>query len=168
MHRHKRKINTLKKRTKILFILAVVLAAAGLAAAGFFIGKTTGKSQADEKLKQLYALNRSSVEKLSTGGEPVYVIGHRSPDSDTVCSAITYARLLTMLGYKAEAAVTASVNKETAYILDKAGTEAPPVLEDAFPDYDEYDGTSFIYRTGMGRKSVFVPGLTEYLSAHPH
>ncbi len=34
--------------------------------------------------------------------------------------------------------------------------------------YDEYDGTSFIFRTGLGRKTKFVPGLTEFLNAHPH
>ena len=42
------------------------------------------------------------------------------------------------------------------------------VFEAAFPNYDEYDGTSFIFRTGLGRKTKFVPGLTEFLNAHPH
>ena len=42
------------------------------------------------------------------------------------------------------------------------------MMEDAFPNYDDYDGTSYIYRTGLGRKTKFVPGLTDYISAHPH
>ena len=42
------------------------------------------------------------------------------------------------------------------------------MIEDVFPDYDEYDGTSFIFRSGLGRKTRFVPELTEYLAAHPH
>ena len=42
------------------------------------------------------------------------------------------------------------------------------ILTNAFPDYDENNGTAYIYRTGMGRKTVFVPGLTDYLGAHPH
>ena len=29
--------------------------------------------------------------------KPVYVIGHKNPDSDSVCSAICYARLKTLL-----------------------------------------------------------------------
>jgi len=42
------------------------------------------------------------------------------------------------------------------------------VFKDAFPDYDDYDGTAYIFRTpGLGRKSLFVPGLTDYLLAHP-
>ena len=41
-------------------------------------------------------------------------------------------------------------------------------FEAAFPNYDEYDGTSYIFRNGgLGRKTRFVPGLTEYLNAHP-
>ncbi len=39
-------------------------------------------------------------------------------------------------------------------------------LEDAFPDYDEYDGTSYIFRSGLGRKTKFVPGLTEYFGSN--
>ena len=99
---------------------------------------------AAEALERLYALNRASIANMSIGDGPVYVIGHRSPDSDTVCSAIAYARLLNMLGYPAEAAVNGPVNHETAYILNAAGVEAPPVLEDAagksifLVDHSEY------------------------------
>ena len=46
---------------------------------------------------------------------PVYVIGHKSPDSDTVCSAIAYARLLNLLGIEAEARITEDVNNDTAF-----------------------------------------------------
>ena len=97
-----------------------------------------------EDMEWLYALNRESISNMIIEDSPVYVIGHCSPDSDTVCSAVAYARLLTMLGYTAEAAVTAPVNKETAYILKTAGVEAPPVMEDAsgksifLVDHSEY------------------------------
>lgn len=42
------------------------------------------------------------------------------------------------------------------------------IFEQAFPDYDEYDGTAFIFRKGCGRKTVFVPGLTDFLATQPH
>ncbi len=42
------------------------------------------------------------------------------------------------------------------------------VFRNAFPAYDEFDGTSYIFRKGLGRKTRFVPGLTDYLEAHPH
>ena len=92
----------------------------------------------------LHLLNRESIAKMGIEDGPVFVIGHRSPDSDTVCSAIAYARLLTMLGYPAKAAITEHVNKETAYILKAAGIDTPPVLEDAsgksifLVDHSEY------------------------------
>jgi inorganic pyrophosphatase/exopolyphosphatase len=40
------------------------------------------------------------------------------------------------------------------------------ILKEAFPDYDEYDGTSYIFRSGLGRKTKFVPGLTDYFNAN--
>ena len=90
-----------------------------------------GGPQVSEAQELLFNLNRSSIENIDVEGGTVYVIGHQSPDSDTVCSAIAYARLLTMLGVNAEAAVTDKLNNETAYILREAGVKAPPVLEDA-------------------------------------
>ena len=100
-----------------------------------------------ETLELMYELNRASIANMSIGDGPVYVIGHRSPDSDTVCSAVAYARMLTMLGYPAEAAITAPVNRETAYILKTAGVEAPPVMEDA------------------SGKSIFLVDHSEYVQA---
>lgn len=108
------------------------------------LSTSIAEESAAKKLEQLYALNRASISNLNIGDGPVYVIGHRSPDSDTVCSAIAYARLLTLLGYPAQAAANGNVNKETAYILRVAGIEAPPVLEDAagenifLVDHSEY------------------------------
>ena len=70
--------------------------------------------------------------------------GHKSPDSDTVCSSIAYATLLQALGYDAHPFVLGSVNHETQYILDAAGLDAPPLLEDAsdctmaLVDHSEY------------------------------
>ena len=89
-----------------------------------------GEDKADDR-EWLCELNRQSIANMKIEESPVCVIGHCSPDSDTVCSAIAYARMLTMLGYPAEAAISAPVNRETAYILKTAGVEAPPVLEDA-------------------------------------
>ncbi len=41
------------------------------------------------------------------------------------------------------------------------------VFKEAFPNYDEYDGTSYIFRSGLGRKSKFVPGLSDHLNSYP-
>ena len=58
-----------------------------------------------------------------------------------------------------------SVNANYVIPCDEQSRE---YFEAAFPGYDEYDGTSYIFRNGgLGRKTRFVPGLTEYLNAHP-
>ncbi|RPF49364.1 manganese-dependent inorganic pyrophosphatase [Thermodesulfitimonas autotrophica] len=56
----------------------------------------------------------------------VYVIGHKSPDTDTVCSAIVYAALK---GYTP--ARPGELNEETAYVLDYFKVPAPVLLENA-------------------------------------
>ena len=76
-------------------------------------------------------LNRSELENLQLVDGPIYVFGHKSPDSDTVCSAIVYADILKQLGYDAKAAVLEKINPESAYILKTAGVEVPEILEDA-------------------------------------
>ena len=83
------------------------------------------------EIEFLNTLNRAELETLKLEDGPVYVFGHKSPDSDTVCSSIVYAELLKQLGYDAQAAVLGEINNETAYILKTAGVEVPEILDDA-------------------------------------
>jgi len=55
----------------------------------------------------------------------IYTCGHTTPDSDSICSAISLAYLLNKLGRDATPARQGEVNPETAYILEKFGFEAP-------------------------------------------
>jgi manganese-dependent inorganic pyrophosphatase len=50
--------------------------------------------------------------------EQIYVIGHKSPDTDTVCSAIAYSSLLKKQKVNAIPAVFGEINPETQYVLD--------------------------------------------------
>ena len=61
----------------------------------------------------------------------VYVIGHKSPDTDTVASAIGYADFRRQLGLNCEARVSDKPNSETAFALNYFGLEAPEILTDA-------------------------------------
>ena len=65
--------------------------------------------------------------------KPIYVIGHRNPDTDTICSAIAYAALKRARGEDAVAARTGPVNAETKYALEYFGAEAPMLLSDLYP-----------------------------------
>ena len=61
----------------------------------------------------------------------IYVIGHKNPDTDSICSAIAYAnlkRILTGENYVARRA--GQLNAETQFVLDKCQMEAPEYVTD--------------------------------------
>lgn len=62
--------------------------------------------------------------------EPVIVVGHRNPDNDSICSAVGYARLKTLLdpGGSYLAMRTGPLPHESSYVLDRFGIPHPPVL----------------------------------------
>lgn len=62
--------------------------------------------------------------------EPIYVFGHKNPDTDSVCGAISYAYLKNKLGVKAEPRVIGEINKETEYVLKYFKIEVPHYLND--------------------------------------
>lgn len=60
--------------------------------------------------------------------EPIYVIGHKNPDTDSIVSAMAYAALKNALGERQfVAARLGQVNDETQMVLDRFGFE-PPIL----------------------------------------
>jgi manganese-dependent inorganic pyrophosphatase len=61
----------------------------------------------------------------------IYVIGHKHPDSDSICAAITYADLLNHLGKEAVACRQGPLNDETKFILKRFHQETPLLLSDA-------------------------------------
>ncbi len=65
--------------------------------------------------------------------KPVYVIGHRNPDTDSICSAIAYAALKQTDGENAIAARAGQINAETQYALDYFKADAPMLLSDLYP-----------------------------------
>lgn len=62
---------------------------------------------------------------------PLYVIGHLNPDIDAICSAIGHAAYLQTGGEAdATAARCGELTERAAWVLDKAGVEAPPLVND--------------------------------------
>ena len=60
----------------------------------------------------------------------IYVTGHKNPDSDSICSAYAYAELKNKTGNLPAVPVRlGNVNRETQYILDYFGVEAPQLLK---------------------------------------
>ena len=64
---------------------------------------------------------------------PLYVIGHRNPDTDSICSAIGYAHLKQALGESAVPARAGKINSETRFVLEKFGVEIPMLIADLYP-----------------------------------
>lgn len=57
-----------------------------------------------------------------------FVAGHKSPDTDSICSAISYANLLTQMGTPATPVCAGDANKETKYALEHFGFEHPQIV----------------------------------------
>lgn len=64
---------------------------------------------------------------------PIYAIGHRNPDTDSICAAICYAHLKTEAGMNVIPARTGPINKETAFALKYFNAQAPMLLTDVYP-----------------------------------
>ncbi|MCI6858453.1 MAG: putative manganese-dependent inorganic diphosphatase [Eubacterium sp.] len=75
----------------------------------------------------------------------VYVIGHKNPDTDSICSAISYAYLKNELdkkegGEKKYIPTRAGhVNEETQYVLNYFGMEAPLYVSDIRPQVTDIE-----------------------------
>ena len=54
-----------------------------------------------------------------------YACGHINPDSDSICSAISFSYLKNQIGEECIAARQGEINPETEFILDKFGIEKP-------------------------------------------
>ena len=62
--------------------------------------------------------------------EKIYIFGHKNPDTDSICSALVKERFNRKLGYeKCVARRLGNVNKETQYVLNYLGIEAPELIE---------------------------------------
>ncbi len=55
----------------------------------------------------------------------IQVVGHKNPDSDSICGALVAAELLKARGLQAKAVRQGELNRETQYILEQADVEQP-------------------------------------------
>lgn len=77
-------------------------------------------------LKNPYSIHHSGAS---------YVIGHKNPDTDAICSAIAYADFLQQTTRPdIVAARCGEVNLRTSFVLERAGLEQPQLLMDVRPN----------------------------------
>lgn len=61
----------------------------------------------------------------------VFIIGHKNPDTDSICSAISYAYLKNKIGNANYIPMRAGeINEETSYVLNHFKVDAPELLAD--------------------------------------
>ena len=57
------------------------------------------------------------------------ILGHKNPDTDSICSAIAYADLKQQLGVSAQAVRLGAINKETRFVLDYFQVAEPVIID---------------------------------------
>ncbi|HKJ05439.1 MAG TPA: putative manganese-dependent inorganic diphosphatase, partial [Geopsychrobacteraceae bacterium] len=64
----------------------------------------------------------------------IYVIGHRNPDTDSICSAMAYAELRRLQGLEGvRPARAGTLNRQTEFVLEKLQQPTPELLTDVHP-----------------------------------
>ena len=72
--------------------------------------------------------------------DPIYVTGHRNPDTDSIVAAMAYAALRNALGDREyEAACLGHVSDETQIVLDRFGFKPPKRINDMFTQVCDLD-----------------------------
>jgi len=63
--------------------------------------------------------------------KPLIVVGHKNPDTDSICAALAYARFKTEVLHEAAVPRRAgNVNPQTQFVLTRFETESPPLVTD--------------------------------------
>jgi len=58
----------------------------------------------------------------------IYIIGHKNPDTDSICSVIAYSELKKKLGIKAVSGRLGDINRETEFVLRYFGIDVPELI----------------------------------------
>ena len=91
----------------------------------------------------------------------VFVVGHRNPDTDSICSAISYANLKNTSddGKKYVACRAGRVNEETKYVLNYFGIQEPELVEDVRTQVRDID---FRRTPGVREKYFIKDGMAHH------
>ena len=125
------------KKVKVLLIGASLLLLAATFTVGFTVNsRLSNSTSVSDTMKAL--MNELAENEIC------YVIGHKSPDTDTVCSAILLSGIMKEYGIKCEARISGNINNETKFVLENYGISVPEIMKDAqgkkivLVDHSEY------------------------------
>ncbi len=81
-----------------------------------------------ESLKLLLAVILAmALSAIGAAADPIVVVGHKNPDTDSIASAIAVAHLKTRQGIPAVAIAQGAANLETRFVLDRFKLAAPAI-----------------------------------------
>ena len=71
----------------------------------------------------------------------VWVVGHKNPDTDSICAAISYANLKNQISQSElyEPKRAGHLNEETQFVLKNAGLKAPEYIKDVRPQVKDIE-----------------------------
>ena len=97
--------------------------------------------------------------------DPIYVTGHRNPDTDSLVAAIAYAALRNACGDREyEAACLGQISEETQMVLDRFGFQAPTRITNLYNQVRDLDfDTPPILSTGVSVSLAW----DEFASSYP-
>jgi manganese-dependent inorganic pyrophosphatase len=71
------------------------------------------------------------MNNMEDKSRPVFVMGHKNPDTDSICAAITYANLKNkVFGGNYIATRAGHLNEETQFVLSHFGVDVPAYIKD--------------------------------------
>ncbi|MGN0436759.1 MAG: putative manganese-dependent inorganic diphosphatase [Wujia sp.] len=107
----------------------------------------------------MFAANKDASIKSNT--EKIYVIGHKNPDTDSICSAICYAYLKkTISGDNYIPMRAGEVNDETKYVLKYFQVDAPDFMENV---HTQVKDVEYRHMDGV-KKNISIKRAWEILS----
>ncbi len=100
------------------------------------------------------------------------IIGHKNPDTDSICSALGYEALKKTLGENVMAARAGNINPQTDFVLRYFGKEPPAYIADVYPKVHDVMTTDIVSTSrkaplcsvinAMGSKNVrFMPVIED-------
>jgi len=95
----------------------------------------------------------------------IYIFGHKTPDTDSICGSISLSYLKNKLGFKTEAVTLGNINKETKFVLDYFNLKEPKYLNDVKLQIKDVDYIKHCYaneKTSINNSYIYMKdnGLT--------
>ena len=98
------------------------------------------KASTHEAKKKIETTHKGERTTMPKAAHKVVVIGHRNPDTDSICSAIAYAELKNKTSsLVCEPRRAGRMNQETEFVLKKFGVTPPRMCTDVNPKIRDVD-----------------------------